>query len=238
MRGHQQSNTRKLNKHWQSGNRGINVFNDPLFIRAFTFYARKKSNDTIYLNNEYTQSDPYSFIPNVYDNPYGFLKVPDSKKIKIYMYAEMQNVDIPNTLHAAFTNLSNTVNDPVVCRLSLRQQNSTAITYHTLLLSECTDKKEVPLITGLKNTEDDTYSGSYSAYCISTDKKKPSIFEVNLSTFLNNVDNYRVDIFPAGAANRYSLYYETAPKGLRYNGIGDISSLSLYFTTTPREYNV
>lgn len=238
MRGHQQSNTRKLNKHWQSGNRGINVFNDPSFVKAFTFYVRKKSNDTIYLNNEYTQSSPHSFIPNIYDNPYGFFDVPNNKKIKIYMYAEIKDVDIPNTLHAGFTNLSNTVNDPVVCRLALRQQNSTATIHHTLLLSECTDKKELPLITGLKNTEDDTYSGSYSAYCLSTDKKKPSIFEVDLSALLNNVGSYRVDFFPAGALNRYSLYYETLPKGLRYNGIGDISSLSLYLTTTPRNFYV
>lgn len=186
MQGHWESQTRKLNRHYQSAGKKDN----------WTNIGRQTASQYNYMPALYQTSVlyPLSKQPGTFPNsPEGItppmptngklLVLPSNNKIKIFCYCNFRNIANPSHYNVGFmdTHISNNF----IARVWFYDANKNSVTNQRYPITPANSVHNLALVNNVYQSIN--YSTQLrNAYVISKDKTNPSVFEVDLTNVLTD----------------------------------------------------
>lgn len=191
MRGHQQSNMRKLNRHWQSGGgsgdwKDFNVWlsnapdashNNVAFFYNNTGTGQNAGNPTLAQVREMPHN-----VPTQPPVPY-FYKLPASGKIIVKCYAKLLRFNDPSIIDVGSRNWNNALHFGIDWTDNRTYYNSNLQGNRLLAYSFDTVNTNLTVKNGVYMNYDLSGSTVINNFeCISKDKNNPTIFEYDLGS--------------------------------------------------------
>lgn len=173
MRGHQQSNMRKLNRHWQSGGEK----DWPNFNRYLSFSPGSLSTVPFFTD----RMDPAGTEARVqlpdYNVPSVYYKLPADGRVKLECYAKLKRFNNPSIIDVG------SPSSPIGLSFQIMWSDNPNIITQSVLADQTNTVNNLTNKSGVYKTNDVSMANPINNFkCLSKDRNNPTIFEYDLAT--------------------------------------------------------